>query len=146
MDGLRKVTPADIPELERLRREQAAELGWNVECIDHFAPPVLVTYVHERDGKIVGGVAFEAVPEMQFLSSDPESTAYIKKHAPEILSHLMLRGFNRVRSFVPKVNNLPEVLGEHFRDCDFAGEDESLSHFSISLRAADGAEKELSHE
>ena len=80
----------------------------------------------------------EAIAEFCLLSDDPETTAIVKDWTPELLALLASKTFKRVRCFVPKVNDLPETLGKHFEDCGFRNHDKALSHWSISLRAADG--------
>lgn len=139
----RRYKPEDETDLRMLKADQDRALGRKMDLPKLEDHPVLVSEVAvDEDGRVVGAIFFESVPEFCMVSRSPEVTASMRRHAPEVLSKLKECGFRVVRTEIPRfmdVNEqkaIMEELGKTGNDAGFpfAETDSEYRHGMFDLR------------
>lgn len=124
----------DLDAVVRLHAEQEEAMGRKMQLPDMMKPPILETWVGERDGEIVSFFYIEAIAEPVFGGRDPEASASARRFAPKVFTSLRSRGFRMVRMEVPRwLGKDTDSIARELEKTNFVSTDEEMRHFRYDL-------------
>lgn len=124
----------DLDAVVELHAQQEEAMGRRMQLPDMMKPPVLETWVGERDGGIVSFFYIEAIAEPVFGGRDPEASASARRFAPQVFASLRSRGFRMVRMEVPRwIGKEADSISRELEKTNFVSSDEEFRHFRYDL-------------
>lgn len=124
----------DLDAVVELHFQQEQAIGREMQLPDMMKPPVLETWVGERDGEIVSFFYIEAIAEPVFGGRDAEASASARRFAPHIFASLKQRGLRMVRMEIPcDIPEEAESIGRELDRTGFISSDGRYLHYKLDL-------------